>query len=63
MYGKRQTLPRPMAQPAETRIKPSRLENVSLFLSVAKNFYPLSDLVNQVAAEKHAEHDEGQHVG
>src|SRR5574344_1378699 len=26
IYGKRQTLPSPMAQPAETRMKPSRVE-------------------------------------
>jgi hypothetical protein len=28
MYGNRQTLPRPMAHPAETRIKPRRVENL-----------------------------------
>lgn len=31
MYGKRQTLPRPMAQPAETKIKPRRVEKLPLF--------------------------------
>ena len=34
MYGKRQTLPRPIAQPAEIRIKPSREPKVSRFCIV-----------------------------